>query len=271
MRREAEKARSAVVTFLAIVFGTTWLFQLPAILAQHRILGGPVGTFLPLVVLGYFAPAIAALALARREFGERGAGALLRPFGAFRVAPRWYVLALGHSAAILTMAMILARRVVGPDAGRLFYPPGAPQIAAMLVIPFTEQIPWRGFVYPALERHCGALRASVVVGVLWSLFHLQKQCFIGSGLAPGVAPWMLLLMTAGTVVFTWFHRRSGSMLLVVVANAGVYLDNSTSALPASVTPLAVHAVGYAVVALALVLFDGAAFRASQPAAVATST
>jgi hypothetical protein len=67
--------------------------------------------------------------------------------------------------------------------------------------------------------------------------------------------WTLLFMSAGTIVFTWFYRRAGSMLVVVIANAGVYLDNSAYALPANTAPLAVHALGYCTAALVLVLAD----------------
>jgi hypothetical protein len=56
------------------------------------------------------------------------------------------------------------------------------------------------------------------------------------------------------------------MLLVVVANAGVYLNNSTQALPANTAPLAVHALGYCAVALALVLVDGSVWRTNAPCA-----
>ncbi len=56
------------------------------------------------------------------------------------------------------------------------------------------------------------------------------------------------------------------MLVVVIANAGVYLDNSTQALPANAAPLAVHAIGYCAVALALVLVDGSAWRPTVPPA-----
>jgi hypothetical protein len=77
-------------------------------------------------------------------------------------------------------------------------------------------------------------------------------------------------MTAGTVVFTWFYRRTGSMLVVVVANAGVYLDNSTQALPANSAPIAVHALGYCSAALALVLIDRAVWRMGGPSAAVVS-
>jgi membrane protease YdiL (CAAX protease family) len=250
-----------LVAFCAIVFGTTWLLQLPEILVQRGVLAGPAGPFMGLVALGYFAPAITAFALSRRALGGAGVRVLLRPFGVLRVAPGWYALALVMPAAILTAAMGVARLVVaGPEAAQIFYPPTAAQIAAMAIIPFNEQIAWRGFVYPRLEGRLGPLGASLVVGAAWGLFHIQKQALLAPGIALGVALWLLVLMTAGTVVFTWFYRRTGSMLVVVVANAGVYLDNPTQALPANVTPLAVHALGFSAVALALVLADRRAWR-----------
>jgi membrane protease YdiL (CAAX protease family) len=248
--------------FFAVVFGTTWLFQLPAILAQRGYLSGPVDRYLPLAVFGYFAPTIAALLLSRRDCGGEGVRALLRRFGAWRVAPHWYILALAHSAAILIVATTLARLITRSPVAGFFYPPVAPaHVAAMFVVPFTEQIAWRGFVYPPLERRFGPLGASLVVGVAWALFHLQKQALLGPGLPLDVALSELALMIAGTTVFTWFYRRTGSMLLVVVANAGVYLDNSTYALPTTVAPLIVHALGYCAAAVGLVLADGPAWRA----------
>jgi uncharacterized protein len=164
--------------------------------------------------------------------------------------------------------MSFARFVAGSHVGHLWYPPDAPErIAAMLIVPFTEQIPWRGFLYPPLERRVGARGASLLVGAAWGLFHLQKQALLGPGIALDVALWMLLLMTAGTIVFSWFHRHTGSMLLVVIANASIYLDNSTLALPANCGPLAIHAVGYCTVAIALILVDRSVWRVA-PRAVA---
>jgi CAAX protease family protein len=255
--------RRALLTFFAIVFGATWLLQLPAILVQRGYLAGPIDRYVALVVLGYFVPTIAALVLSLRALGGGGVRALLRPFGAWRVAPRWYGLALAHPAVILFVGMSVARLVTGSHIGSASFPPtAAAQVAAMLVIPFTEQIPWRGFAYLPLERLFGPLGASLLAGATWALFHLQKQLLIGPGLAFGVAVWTLLLMTAGTVVYTWFYRRTGSMLLVVIANAGIYLNNSTQALPANAEPLAIHALGYCAVAMGLVLVDRCVWRVS---------
>jgi membrane protease YdiL (CAAX protease family) len=267
--RSRDRPGRSLLTFFAVVFGATWLLQLPAILAQRGHIPGPVERYAPLVILGYFVPTIAALVLSRSALGGVGLRALLHPFGVWRLAPHWYLLALAHPAMLLIVGMALARLAVGSPIGSAFYPPtAAAQITAMLVIPWIEQVPWRGFAYPPLQSRLGPLGASVVVGAAWALFHLQKQSLLGPGLSLAVALWTLLLMTAGTVVFTWFYRRTGSMLLVVVANAGIYLDNSMQALPASAAPLAVHALGYCAAALALVLVDRSAFSdAAAPASV----
>jgi hypothetical protein len=135
------RQRRALVTFIAVVFGATWLLQLPAILVQRGYLAGPIDCYVSLVVLGYFVPAIAALVLSRRALGGGGVRALLQQFGVRRLAPGWYLLAFTHAAVILIVGMSLARLLAGPHVGSPFYPPTAAQIAAMVVIPFTEQIP----------------------------------------------------------------------------------------------------------------------------------
>jgi membrane protease YdiL (CAAX protease family) len=252
-----------LLLFFSVVFGTTWVLQLPAILVQRGLLGVPLGPTMPLVVVGYFTPAIAALVLSRRDLGGGGVRALLAPFGAWRVSPGWALLALMHSGAVFVVAMSLARSFAGPGPGSLFYPPAsAAQWAAMLVVPFTEQVPWRGFVYPRLARGLGPLGASLVTGAAWALFHVQKQSLIAPAIGSGAALCLLVLMIASTVVFTWFERRSGSTFLVVIANAGVYLDNPTLALPANVAPLAVDAVAYCALAASLVLLDRMSWRRS---------
>ncbi len=255
--------RASLVAFFAVVFGVTWPLQLPAILAERGVLAGPAQRYAPLVVLGYFVPTFAALLLARRDLGGEGVGVLLRRFAPRPIAARWYALALVHAAALLAAGMAVARAIAGAGAGSFFYPPAAAaQVAAMVVVPFTEQIAWRGFAYPRLEARVGPLGASLAVGAGWALFHEQKQAFLGAGMPLGVAAWLLLLMVAGTVVYTWFQQRTGSMLLVVAANAGAYLGNATEALPANVTPLAAQAMAYAVLAIALVLADPAPWRRS---------
>jgi membrane protease YdiL (CAAX protease family) len=48
----------------------------------------------------------------------------------------------------------------------------------MVVIPFTEQIPWLGFAFPRLRARHGSRVAIALTGFAWALFHLQKHAFL---------------------------------------------------------------------------------------------
>jgi membrane protease YdiL (CAAX protease family) len=236
--------------FFVLVFGSTWLFQLPYLLAQRGVVHVDPNQLMPFVVLGFFGPLFIALLLSRGQVRS-----LLAPLVIARVSPWWYALALGLPCAIF----MAARALLAPFADNLgpwLYPPlQAQQLAAMLVIPFTEQIPWRGYVYPRLERSHGPVLASLLTGAAWAAFHVQKHAFIDPNASLASAALTIAYMTSGTVVFSWVYLRTrGSMLLVVVTMMGNYLNNPTQALP-NLVPLAIHTLGFCAVALALVLFD----------------
>jgi len=254
-RTHSELAPRGPAAFLLLVFGTTWLFQLPALLAERDVISGPAERFMPLVLLGFFGPLLIALLLSALE-GAAGLRALACGLLSWRTNPGYYALALFSSCAIFLAARALFAVIGGDELGPWFYPPRKPQqIAALVLIPFTEQIPWRGFLYPRLERKHGPQLASLLTGFAWGLFHVQKHAFIDPHASLVVALLTIAFMTSGTVVFTWFYQRSGrSLLLVVVAHMGAYLNNPSTALP-NALPLAMHTLGYCLFAFALVRFD----------------
>lgn len=245
-----------IAPFLILVFATTWLFQLPFVLATRGAPIGPKEWYAPLVALGFFAPMLFAFALSRGQPG--GIGSLLAPFRFRGAGACWYVLALLHGPALYLAARAVFM-MLGGNGIRWFYAPAsAVNVAAMAVVPFLEQIPWRGFAYPRLAARLGPAKGSLVTGLSWGLFHAQKHIFLGPA-----APWetlktsgpLVVLMTAGTVVYTWLQGRAkGSALIVVVAQAGLYLNNPAYAAGSTQTPLILLAAAY-VVAAAVLLAD----------------
>ncbi len=254
----ADGPPGGLVLFLVAVMGLTGLLLLPAGLAQRAQIAGPVERFIPLVVLGFWSPTLAALLVARFARGGGGVRALMRPLGIWRTDLRWYFLALGLPAAISVGATgvfhLLGR---APAAPWLSLPTNGQRIAAMLMLPLVDQIGWRGFAYPRLARRHGALMASLILGVLWGVWHTGKQMLFNEGVASIPPPVMMLYFVAATVVFTWIYNHTGgSLLLVVLTQMGAYLTNpSPLAAPGRVSPLIVNTVAFVVVALALVAID----------------
>lgn len=78
-----------------------------------------------------------------------------------------------------------------------------------------EEIGWRGFALPVLLGRIGPRTASLLLGVLWTIWHLPA--FFQEG-----TPWWLLAIAQGVLtislsfVFTWFYLRSGGSLSVAI-------------------------------------------------------
>lgn len=246
----------AVVLFFALTFAITFGLQLPAVLAHHGLVAGPPERFMALVGLGALGPTFAAMIMARARGGLR---ALFAPLGRWRVGLIYWVIALFGSGALLTVGLLVASLFVR-DVGPWWYPPlEAPRIIAMLVFPLGEEIGWRGFALPLLQRRMGGIAASLVVGLGWAGWHAMM--FVLAGL-----PWWSVLafvpfFVAGSLCFTWlWNRTGGSSFIAVLAHVGTHLDNSHRALPGNAIPAVVHGAGFVLLASALVAFDRRTFR-----------
>lgn len=82
-----------------------------------------------------------------------------------------------------------------------------------------EEWGWRGYILPRLQAKYNALIASLIVGLLWSVWHLPK--FLGSGLNNERSfLWFTVGLLALSVLFTWLYNNTrGSILLVVLFHA----------------------------------------------------
>jgi len=134
------------------------------------------------VELAAVGPSLAAILVAWRMPGAGGARSLFRQFRHWRVHPIWYLIAL-----LLPIPILLAADVIWMALGRqslvwLTVPGAIPfTIGAALVPPLGEEFGWRGFAQPRLQRRLGALWAAVIVGILWSTWHIWPV-FVPGGL-----------------------------------------------------------------------------------------
>jgi len=215
--------RHPLVTFFLLVFILTWVVWVP------RASGAPLG------VLGQawtWIPAIAAL-LAAALTGGRGA---LRELGSrlvrWRVGWQWYVVViLGPAVFSLAVAGIYAlfggswAEAAPPAilAGPLLL---LPLFLAILTLTdgLGEELAWRGFALPRLLTRYNALVASVVLGVIWALWHLPLLWTQGNGMFH-LPVWLLLLdLTAKSILFTWvFLHTRGSVLIAMLFHGATNL------------------------------------------------
>jgi membrane protease YdiL (CAAX protease family) len=218
---------------------------------------------MPLVALGAFGPLIGAVLASRREGGGAGVRAIFASLRVWRVNPVWYGVALFGLGAIYVAGTATYRLFGGQDAGQWLYPPeNAAHLAALILFPIAEEPGWRGFAQPRLQERYGALRASLLIGVVWTLWHTMM--FVTQGMTPLFFAVSCANLLAGSVVFTWLYNHTrGSLLLAILLHAGAHLNNPTRSVPDKTAPFVVYTVALCVAALALWLFDRRATREAR--------
>jgi hypothetical protein len=96
-----------------------------------------------------------------------------------------------------------------------------------------EEIGWRGYALPRLAARLGLGGASLLLGVVWAVWHLPLFLLPGTGSTGQSFPVYLTHVTALSVAMAWLYwKTSGSLLLVMVMHAAV--NNTTGIVPAAV-------------------------------------
>jgi membrane protease YdiL (CAAX protease family) len=150
-------------------------------------------------------PFLGALAVLTVTSGRRGASTLFRSMVKWRVPIRWWVLAILGPIVLSALATLLniALGAPVPTSEELgTWTNVAPTALAILLIPVIggawEEPGWRGFALPRLLAERSPLVASLVLGVLWAIWHLPVY-FVDD------QHWSdLVLVVLATIAFTWF-------------------------------------------------------------------
>ena len=231
------------VTFVALTFSLSLAVYLP-IIASHR---GFLGVEVPadLAAVGVLSPGIAALLLTARWRGTEGVRQLLGSLTKGRFRPHWW-------------------------AATLLGPPGliAASYATYLAL---GGVGWRGYLLPILQSRFSALGASLVLGVVWFLWHVPLAYLPGGTNAAFPFPLWGASIVALSVVHTWlFNNTGGSLLAVTLFHSGLNVSGSLVALHPSETGETISAVAIAgtqvLLAIVLVVVFGAVTLTGRVAA-----
>jgi membrane protease YdiL (CAAX protease family) len=169
---------------------------------------------------GSFGPGVslAAVIVVALTEGRRGVGALLRQLTRWRVGWRWYAVALGLplAATLLAVAANVRLGAPAPAAAQLAGWPSAVLLFPLYFLLFgaAEELGWRGYALPRLQRRHGALVATLLLATLSALWHAPLF------LAGSIPRSDLAFILAGYLVLTWLYNSTGgSVLLVMLSHA----------------------------------------------------
>jgi len=213
--------------FFLLTFAYAWIIWIPSVLDG-------IGIELPFIVTGYstvvviigaFAPMMAAITLLVRKEGWKGTRVFLGQALDFRFKSVYLVLALALPVLIHVIAHYLAL-AVGLDVAKTLFPTEIPVAPIVLAVPYfilmliigggQEEFGWRGYAQEPLQEKIGVLPASLVIGITWGIWHLPL--WFMSGDFHGAYSFLAFVMmtTSISIVYAWLYHSSGKKLIVVM-------------------------------------------------------
>jgi membrane protease YdiL (CAAX protease family) len=262
-----------MVAWVVLLFFLIFLCLLPFLIGGVSLSGlgklSPSSPLFAFCIAGFtfvgYTPTVSALLVAGFFAGGGGARSVLRQVRTWRVSIGWYAIAAFGPAVLFLLDeavhLVLGgsppqRWIVLPPFSGFF--PGSLFFSVMGVLAGTigEEFGWRGFAQPRLQKRHGALKASILIGLVWGTFHLWilPICHCMSLTDVIVTQYLRLIATA--VIYAWIYNSTkGSLFLVMVAHAA---HNVTVGLMPTVGGGAVIvALSYVAVAIIVVIMTDA--------------
>jgi membrane protease YdiL (CAAX protease family) len=196
---------------------TILVFILPAPILLLGIIPLP---FEPVLIYASWTPNLAAfivIGLILREKG--GIRRLISGWKKWRVGFQWYLIALSPLFVAFLAAGIY--RLLGGSPGEPLQPLGQTLLISFFLSTVTgamgEELGWRGFLLPRVQPKFNALASSLVVGVIWALWHLPLWTIEGQ--IWEVTPYWTFALGAisSSVLFTFvLNNTNGSLLMATL-------------------------------------------------------
>jgi membrane protease YdiL (CAAX protease family) len=215
------------IAFFVLACGLSWLVWLPAVIAHLRR-GTDLGQGAPLFFLGSLGPLASALILRVISGGVNGVRVWLGTLTRWQVGLFWYALALYGFPALGLLTMLFLgvanlQAVLAQLPRALWAVPANALTSFLLLGPLGEEPGWRGYALPRLQAENSALTASVVLGLLWALWHAPLVLLPDWRNDLPIGAFLILYplyIVALTVIFTWLYNgASGSVLVIIVLHA----------------------------------------------------
>jgi membrane protease YdiL (CAAX protease family) len=168
----------------------------------------------PLFYLAVYAPAIAALTLILYRYGIGGVWRFLSRLKLWRASIYWYGLIL----IVVPLVFYLSAWFKGNDIGSLFsFSSLQAYLLALLLMGIkgpVEEIGWRGFALPLLQRRMAPILAALLLGLLWAVWHYPAFLLSGTPQSAwSVTPFLVGTMALSVIVTPLFNSSRGSILL----------------------------------------------------------
>jgi uncharacterized protein len=208
--------RFPLVAFFVMAFLFSWIAVSPLIF-NHSLPAEPFQMLGALV-----GPTLSAFIVTAVVEGRKGIGSLFRRYFQWRARFIWWLFVL---FGILTALNTFAALILGISIWTEFFQNIGLILPTYLITllvgvilgPLWEEPGWRGFALPRLQSQFGPFVGTLILGVLWALWHLPG--YPGGWMTVGIVP-LVLSGVAFSIIATWVYNNTrGSILLMILLHS----------------------------------------------------
>jgi membrane protease YdiL (CAAX protease family) len=209
----------SLVSFLALTFGLSWLPMALFMIFPDQLIPifGEISTSNPFFLLAVYAPGISGIFVVWRHYGLNGVGSFFRRLTIWRAPLQWWLFLLLGIPVIVYAAAAIKGTLNDPfpfSPWTLVFPA---LVQSLLLGPVGEEFGWRGLALPLLQRRFSPFWASLILGVVWAVWH--APAFVMSGTpqsAWSFGPFFLGLIAITVILTPLFNASRGSLLIAIL-------------------------------------------------------
>jgi membrane protease YdiL (CAAX protease family) len=187
------------------------------------------------ILVAAYSASLAGVILTAIVSGRAGLREMFRRLLIWRVGIGWWLFGLFALGLMFVGSTLLYALFSGAPLGLKLAQP-LYMFVLLFIMKFVldaglgEELGWRGFLLPRLQSRYNALVSSIIVGVVWGLWHLPLFMLEGMsptyefaqayGVVPSLLAYTVIVTVPWAILFTWFYNNTeGSLLLAFVFHA----------------------------------------------------
>ena len=221
--------------------------------------------------LSIFSPSFSALIVSAIIGGKAEIKRLLSGFTRWKAGFRWYFAAAFLILGPLVIAFIyvaLGHPFLGLKPGETVFTMANTILFTLFSGPIAEELGWRGFALPRLQAKYNALVSSLILGVIWTCWHIPLFFVTGATQMSIPFPIYLVLVLTITFYLTWLYNNTrGSLIITILGhftyNLTGFLTGVLSLMPAMLFYMTAGPL-LGLVVIAVVIIFGPKYLSKNP-------
>jgi uncharacterized protein len=176
-------ARHPLISFFVMAYAFSWIAWSPWVLSEEGVgllpfeLSGATSGLLSAAAI-LLGPTLSAFIMTGITEGRAGIRRWLGRIVLWRVGLRWYLFALVGIPVVMALGTVILPEglaaLLGLGPGYVLTYLSTYVLVVILGGPLFEEPGWRGFALPRLQPLHGPLVGTLILGLLWALWHLPE-------------------------------------------------------------------------------------------------